>query len=61
MQPSLAKFFQETNPLRKYTGSFLSPYHHPAVTMTSYTVTLTYPCPYSPYMYIQEDPSTSGY
>ena len=54
MQPTIAKFFRETNPLRKYTGSVLSPYHHPAVTLTLYAITLPTP-------YIQEDLSTIRY
>ena len=54
MQPTIAKFFRETNPLRKYTGSVLSPYHHPAVTLTSNAITLPIP-------YIQEDLSTIRY
>jgi hypothetical protein len=40
MQPTIAKFFRETNSLGKYTGSVLSPYHHLDITLTSYDVTL---------------------
>jgi len=42
MQPSIAKNFRENNSLGKYTGSVLSTCPHPAVTLTSYAVTLPY-------------------
>ena len=40
MQPTIAKFFRETNSLGKYTGSVLSTCPHLDVTLTSYAVTM---------------------